>query len=177
MILIFYLLMCVSALAQVGQHPPAPPVSGNFVYVEQVGDGNVITVDQMDSDHKQAAIINQGNNNFLEILQSGSANHTAIITQQYPNAQNNNNTLGIIQTGTGAHTASIILTNPAANSNNTASITQAGNAGAEKQFTLQLNGSGIGAQVIQDNLLTPDRGSMAITCVAPPCSGYSYVKH
>jgi hypothetical protein len=176
MIILFYFLMCVSAAAQVGQHPPVPPQSGNFVYVEQVGDGNILNIDQMDSDHKQAAFILQGDNNLGRILQSGAGNHTAIITQQSSNAQNNNNVLGIRQSGSGANMASIILTNPVANNGNYASIMQAGNAGAEKQFTLQLNGSGINATVVQDNLSQADRGSLSISCVAPPCSA-SYVKH
>ena len=73
--------------------------------------------------------------------------------------------------------ASILFQNGATNNNNTASITQAGGVGANKQFTLQLNGSGIGATVVQDNATTPDSSSMSITCLTPPCGGYSYIKH
>lgn len=176
-ILLTLLLLTCTAQAQVGLNLPAPPTGTNFVYVEQVGDGNIITVDQMESDEKKAAVILQGQNNQLQIWQSGTGNHTAIINQTNNNSQNNNNILSIVQGGSGAHSATIMLNNATNNSNNSASITQAGNTGAEKQFTLTLTGSGIGATVIQDNLLTKDTGSMSITCNSPPCTGYSYIKH
>lgn len=167
-----YLFLCASATAQ------TIPTTGSFVYIDQVGSYNNTYVVQ-DTSEKQAAIINNGNSNDLTIYQTGTGNHTAMISNSAGNttSTNSNNILGILQNGAGNHTASILFQNGATNNNNTANITQAGGAGANKQFTLQLNGSGIGATVVQDNLTTPDSGSMNITCLAPPCTGYSYIRH
>lgn len=172
-ILIAYLLLMTCAMAQ-----PVPPATGSFVYIDQVGSYNTTYVVQ-DTNEKRAAIINTGDSNDMTVYQTGTGNHTAMISNSAGNttSTNSNNLLNILQSGSGNHTASILFQNGATNNNNTASITQAGGAGANKQFTLQLNGSGIGATVVQDNLTTPDSSSMNITCLAPPCSGYSYIKH
>jgi hypothetical protein len=151
------------------------PPTGNFVYIDQIGDNNNITVLQQDSDRNRAAIINQGDGNILAITQQGPGQHTASITSS-TTANNNNNILSIDQVGTGNHMASILLNNSSGASNNTVGITQAGGVGANKQFTLELKGSQIGVSVIQDNPTTPDSGSMSIQCLTPPCSGYSYSK-
>lgn len=169
--LIAYLFLCTSALAQV----PSIPATGNFVYIDQVGDGNIIDVTQMDAGIKQSAIIVKGDNNFTVVNQSGAGNNTAIINNTNNNATSSNNILSIVQQGSGNHSATIQLTDPVANNNNDLRITQKGNA--PKQFTLQAQGSGITAFALQDNLTTPDTGSMSIICLAPPCTGYSYVRH
>ena len=159
--------------------PPTPPAMGNFVYIDQIGNNNNIVVYQEDSDQKRAAIFNAGDSNDLSIVQQGMGNHTALIGPSVNNttSYNNSNILNILQQGAGNHTASIMLADPVSNSNNTASITQKGGVGANKQFTLQIQGNGIGATVIQDNLTVPDSGTMSIQCLTPPCSGYSYTKH
>ena len=169
-----YLSTIASAVAQA----PTLPPTGSFVYIDQVGSYNTTYVVQ-DTTEKQAAIINKGDSNDLTVYQTGSGNHTAMIANGPANttSTNSNNVLGIFQSGSGNHSASILFQNGATNSNNNASITQAGGAGANKQFTLQLNGNGIGATVVQDNATTPDSSSMSITCLAPPCGGYSYIKH
>ena len=168
-------LLLFSAVAQA----QTPPVAGNFVYIDQIGNNNTIVVTQEDSEQKRAAIINNGNSNDLAIIQQGTGNHTASISPIINNSTsiNSNNILNILQQGAGNHTASILFTSPTTNNNNTASITQKGGIGADKQFTLQLQGNGIGATIIQDNLTTPDSSSMSIQCLTPPCNGYSYTKH
>ena len=164
------------------------PAAAGSVYIDQVGNGNNIFVEQVASGNPQAIILNQGDNNNLTIVQEGSGDHAAFIGtppvgKNYDgtyntntNAGNNsNNTLTILQNGSGNHTAAINLDATTSNNNNTATITQTGDA--NKNFVLNLSGSGIGATVVQDNQLTPDSGSMNIQCLTPPCSGYTYTKH
>jgi len=173
------IIFASSILLQTSAYAQSPPSYGNFVYIDQIGNSNTTTVEQYDNEKKQAAVVNNGDNNDFYILQQGTGNHIAAITPSSgaANATNNNNNFSISQSGAGNHTASILMMDTTANSNNTASITQSGGVGANKQFTLQLQGSGIGATVVQDNPTTPDSASMSIQCVSPPCTGYSYTKH
>ena len=151
------------------------PPTGNFVYIDQIGDNNNISVIQQDSERNRVAIVNQGDGNILAITQQGPGKHTASITTS-TTANNNNNILSIDQVGAGNHMASILLNNSTGTNNNSVGITQAGGIGANKQFTLELKGSQIGVSVVQDNPTTPDSGTMSIQCLTPPCSGYSYSK-
>jgi hypothetical protein len=168
-VLVLFLFLTSSVLAQ------TIPLTGNFVYIDQIGDNNSITILQQDSDRHRALVVNQGDGNILAVTQQGTGQHTSNITT-LTTANNNNNILSIEQVGTGNHMASILFNNNTGASNNTAGITQAGGVGANKQFTLELKGSQIGVSVIQDNPTTPDSGSMSIQCLTPPCSGYSYSK-
>jgi len=170
LVLFLWLSMTSIALAQ------TIPPTGNFVYIDQIGDNNNINVLQQDSDRQRALILNQGDGNIIGILQQGTGQHTASITNNSIATNNNNNILSIEQVGTGNHMASILLNNSAGASNNTATISQAGGVGANKQFTLELQGSRIGVSVIQDNPTTPDSSTMSIQCLTPPCNGYSYSK-
>jgi hypothetical protein len=156
-----------------------PPSSGKFVYIEQIGNGNTVYMKQAGDGEQRALIVNHGDNNELTILQHDSGTHTASMGTEPTAAHsvNSNNNLVILQQGTGNHMASVVLSDPVANSNNTASISQSGGVGADKQFTLQLSGSGISATVVQDNPIVADSASMSIQCLSPPCTGYSYVKH
>jgi len=164
------------------------PASAGSVYIDQVGNGNNIFVEQTSSGNPEAIILNQGDNNNHTIVQEGNGDHLAFIGtppvgKNYDGTyntntnagNNNNNTLTILQNGSGNHTAAINLDATTQNNNNVASITQTGDA--NKSFVLNLSGSGIGATVLQDNPLTPDASSMSIQCLTPPCSGYSYTKH
>lgn len=159
------------------------PVHAGSVYIDQVGSGNNVYVYANDS---QSTILTQGNNNNINLYQLDTGNHTAFIGTPplsingntyvtAPNQGNNNNILGIIQSGTGNHTAAINLDSTTVNNNNTANIIQSG--AADKSFNLNLKGSGISVGVIQDSPTVSDRSSMSISCLAPPCSGYSYIKH
>ena len=169
--LVVFLWLSMTSIAIAQTIPP----TGNFVYIDQIGNNNNITVIQQDSDRQRAAIINQGDGNILAITQQGTGRHIASMTSS-TTANNNNNILSIDQVGTGNHMASILLNNTAGSNNNTVSISQAGGVGANKQFTLELKGSQIGVSVVQDNPTTPDSSSMSIQCLTPPCSGYSYSK-
>lgn len=154
------------------------PTSGNLVYIDQVGGNNTIYVEQKDLDIKAALVVNKGDNNDFSISQQGTGTHIAAITPSVgaTNSSNNNNVISIQQSGAGNHTASVLFDDPVANSNNVASIVQAGGIGANKQFTLQLQGSGITANVLQDNATVANSGSMSIQCLTPPCTGYSYTR-
>ena len=168
-VLVSFLFLTSNVLAQ------TVPPTGNFVYIDQIGDNNSITVIQQDSDRQRALILNKGDGNILAITQQGTGQHTASITS-LTTTNNNNNILSIEQVGTGNHMASILLNNNTGASNNTVGITQAGGVGANKQFTLELKGSQIGVSVIQDSPTIPDSSTMSIQCLTPPCSGYSYSK-
>jgi len=170
--LVAFLWLSLTSIASSQTIPP----TGNFVYIDQIGDNNNITVVQQDSDRQRAAIVNRGDGNILAATQQGTGQHIASITT-LTTANNNNNILSIDQVGTGNHMASILLNNSTGASNNTVGITQAGAVGANKQFTLELQGSKIGVSVVQDNPTTPDSASMSIQCLTPPCGGYSYTKH
>jgi hypothetical protein len=162
-----------------------PVYAADSVYIDQVGDLNTITVNQKSGDNQTAIILNQGHNNQMNIIQEGPGAHMAFIgtppASQNANAfvtniapNNNNNILTIFQTGPGSHTAAINLDKTTSNNNNNATIQQAGSA--PKSFVFNLTGSGITANALQDNALTPDVSSMSIQCLTPPCSGYSYSK-
>ena len=169
---LYFILMTSFAFSQ------TLPTSGNLVYIDQVGSNNTIYVEQKDLDIKAALVVNKGDNNDFSISQQGLGTHIAAITPSVnaPNSVNNNNTISIQQSGAGNHVASVLFDDPVANSNNIASIVQAGGVGANKQFTLQLQGSGITANVLQDNATVSNTGTMAIQCLTPPCSGYSYTR-
>jgi hypothetical protein len=154
----------------------AQTVTGNQVYIEQIGNNNIVYVEQKDLDIKAASVVNKGDNNDFSISQQGLGNHVATITPSVTTSVNNNNLISIQQSGAGNHTANVLLDDPIANSNNVASIIQSGGVGANKQFTLQLQGSGIGVNVLQDNATMPNAGTMLIQCLTPPCSGYSYTR-
>jgi len=162
-----------------------PVYAADSVYIDQVGDLNIINLNQSAGDNQTAIILNQGHNNQFSITQQGPGAHMAFIgtppasqningfvTNIAPN--NSNNILNIFQTGSGSHTAAINLDKTTSNNNNNATIQQAGSA--PKSFVFNLSGSGITANALQDNLLTPDASSMSIQCLTPPCSGYTYVK-
>lgn len=160
---ILFLLFSSSAVAQ-----------NNTVYIDQIGHNNNYYVDQKDGGGKSLSIVNEGELNTLNVLQQGIGQHSSSITS-INGSVNNNNNFTVNQSGAGNHIANITLTNPTTNSTNTASITQSGSA--NKQFNLNLDGNGIGATILQNNPIVPDSASMSITCLSPPCSGYSYTKN
>lgn len=175
--LVVFLWLAFTSFAIAQTLPLTVPTTGNFVYIDQIGDNNSITIIQQDSDRQRALVTNQGDGNIVGIIQQGAGQHTASITNNSVATNNNNNILSIEQVGTGNHMASILLNKNTGASNNAATISQTGGVGANKQFTLELQGSKIGVSVIQDNPTTPDSGTMSIQCLTPPCNGYSYTKH
>ena len=174
------------------------PVTGNIVYIDQIGSGNTTTVSQDGTGHsavitagsisptdynvfsimqqgaaKTASIdLKAGINNTFNIQQDGTGNHTAAIQNMIGSANNVN----VTQQGSGNH--SFTITNPynATNNNNTVTATQSGGVGADKTFNLMFSGAtGAGVTINQTNPTQPDQGGMNIQC--NPCgSGWSYTK-
>lgn len=151
----------------------------NLVIIDQIGSRNTMAVDQKDGGGKTATIRNSGDDNQFVILQQGTGQHSAEIKKDATanSSVNGSNTLTILQDGAGSHSAIILLKDPATNSNNNATVSQSGGVGANKSFTLGLEGSGIGVNVVQNNPGLPDAGSMNIQCLTPPCGGYSYIRN
>jgi len=149
----------------------------NAVYIDQIGNSNQITVEQKDTDGKSVNIVNEGDLNIINILQQGTGSHTTTVSSTVNNTGvNNNNLIDVTQSGAGNHTANIKFDNGAnGSSNNDVKLTQSGSA--NKQFNLTLQGNGIGFVGVQDNLTIPDAMSMSISCLTPPCTGYTYTKH
>lgn len=154
----------------------SPALAQNTVYIDQVGSNNTITVDQT-TQSKSTTVTTKGSWNEFQIIQQGSGTHSSSITQLYVMSLNNNNIFSVDQRGKANHTANILMSNPTANNSNSAAIFQNGDMGANKTFNLTLNGSSIGVTVTQNNLTVPDVSSMTITCLTPPCSGYSYTRN
>lgn len=153
-----------------------PAFAQNTVYIDQVGNNNTVVINQ-NAQASSATVTTKGDWNEYNVTQQGIGTHSSSITQTYSMSSNNNNYFFIDQKGAGNHTANITMSNPTANNTNNVSITQEGTSGANKTFNLTLNGTGIGVNVVQNNLVVPDVGSMTITCLTPPCSGYSYIKN
>jgi hypothetical protein len=174
------------------------PVSGNIIYIDQVGTGNTTTVQQDGEGH--SAVINAGStsptnynvfsilqqgaaktasielkegiNNTFNIQQDGTGNHTASIQ----NMIGSGNNISLTQSGAGNHTLTVTNPNNATNNGNTVTATQSGGVGADKTFNLQFNGAtGAGVTINQTNPTQPDQAGMNIQC--NPCgSGWSYTK-
>jgi hypothetical protein len=174
------------------------PVTGNVVYIDQIGTGNTTTVVQDGEGH--SAVITTGsisptNYNVFSILQQGAAKAASIDLKA-----GINNTFAIQQDGTGNHTAAIQnmigsgnnvtitqqgsgnhifnITNPynATNDGNTVTATQSGGAGANKRFDLTFSGaSNAGVTIQQTNPTQANEGGMNIQCTN--CgSGWSYIR-
>ena len=170
------------------------------IYIDQAGDGNNITVIQRTSAHNVTVDIGKsapadyndititqdgigvktakveiplGFNNGINILQDGNGNHYIGIQTLTGNANN----ITISQDGSGNHIFNIVGLTGTTNSANTITATQSGGVGADKNFTLNMNGTtGATVNVEQTNPTTPDSGSMSINCLTGFCGTYSYIK-
>jgi hypothetical protein len=185
------LLLSLTALADPG------------IYIEQAGDNNNITVEQKDAAHtatinlgksakastvdstdititqqgvgiKSANVeIPSGFNNGINISQDGAGSHVSNIQNLVGNANN----IAISQDGAGNHTFNLIGEFGTNNSANTITATQSGGLGADKNFTLNMNGTrGATVDVLQTNPTTADSGSMNINCQMGACGYYSYTR-
>jgi hypothetical protein len=175
------------------------PITGNVLYIDQVGTGNTTTVSQDGTGHSAVitaggatgtvdystfSILQQGAtktatidfksgiSNMITIQQDGTGNHTAAIQ----NMIGSGNNISVTQQGAGNHTLNV--TNPwnATNNGNTVTATQSGGVGADKTFNLYFSGAtGAGVTINQTNPTQPDQAGMNIQC--NPCgSGWSYTK-
>jgi hypothetical protein len=167
----------------------------NYVYIDQIGDNNQISVTQSGTGHVAAVAIGASlpiNNNNLQtgygigttpyvgagtseynnisVAQSGVGSHTT--TVELPRASSNLITVG--QEGVANHTFSISSGANTNNLNNTISATQSGSA--EKSFALILDGTnGATVTVQQTNPTQANTGAMTIQCTT--CGSYSYIRN
>ena len=124
------------------------------VYIEQIGNGNNITVEQSGTRQNYAEYNGNGSSNTISINQQGNANtqanyveanvtgnsNTVNITQQstagvkgaFVNVQNNNNSVIIQQKDSGSHYAEVTLSG----GNKNVDITQQGSASHMAKVTL-----------------------------------------
>jgi hypothetical protein len=166
----------------------------SYVYIDQVGNNNQIKVEQDGSDHVAAVAVGTylpannndlktgytiGNNPYLgpgvsefndiRIKQQGPGMQTTKI--ELPNASSN--LIFVDQSGTANHTFNIMSGTGTTNVNNTVTATQSGSA--QKDFTLNMNGSnGATVTVQQTNPTQANTGSMTIQCTT--CGAYSYIR-
>jgi len=127
------------------------------VYIQQVGDGNTILVDQEGTKNNYAYINNAGSNNNITINQTG--NSSTITNYSYTNVNGNSNTINVTQTSTGGAKGSFITASGNSNSvtvtqtdagshyaeigvsggNKSVDVTQSGSAG--QMASIQLSGN------------------------------------
>jgi hypothetical protein len=167
----------------------------SYVYIDQVGNNNQIKVEQDGSGHVTAVAIGAylpansndlktgytiGNNPYLgsgvsefnniRIKQQGPGMQATKI--ELPNASSN--LISVDQSGTANHNFNIVSGAGTTNVNNTITATQSGSA--QKDFTLNMNGSnGATVTVQQNNPTQANTGSMTIQCTT--CGAYSYIRN
>lgn len=172
--------------------------TNNSIYIQQIGDNNIITVaqdgsghtaivnlgntsnvdntnisiDQKDSGIKTASIeIKSGINNGINILQQGYGQHVASIQ----NLNGSANTINIDQNGLGNHNFSIINTTGTTNSGNSVNGLQTGSG--DKIFNLTLDGATGATVSVQQTIQNANTGAMTIQCAPSTCGTYTYTRN
>jgi hypothetical protein len=135
-------------------------------------DNNTVSITQQDTGSHSASVeLPNGINNGVSITQSGGGNQTTSI-QNFIGTSNN---ITVNQSGASNNTFNVIGTN--INNANTISATQSGLSGADKSFTLNMNGTnGASVTVQQTNPIQSNSGSMSIQCYTG-CGNYSYIRN
>ena len=167
----------------------------NYIYIDQVGNNNQVTVTQDGTGHLAAVAIgatlptttNDLKNGYgigttpyngvgaseynnVTISQQGVGSHTT--TVELPLALSN--LINLTQEGAGNHTFSLTATPNTNNINNTISSTQSGTV--DKAFALTLDGTnGATVTVQQTNPTQANTGAMTIQCTT--CGAYSYIRN
>lgn len=167
----------------------------NHIYIDQVGNNNTFKVEQDGTGHLVGVAVGAylptntndlktgytiGTNPYLgsgtsefnniSIKQAGPGMQTTKI--ELPNASYN--LITVDQSGSANHTFNIVSGANTNNVNNTISATQSGSA--QKDFTLNMNGSnGATVTVQQTNPAQANTGSMTIQCTT--CGAYSYIRN
>jgi len=171
----------------------------SHIYIEQIGSNNTFEVSQTGFGHlasikaglegsvdtssvsvtqqgagaKSAIIeLTNGYSNSLSITQEGAGQHSATV-QNYAGSANS---ISITQTGNANNTFTVIGAAGTINNANTINATQSGGVGADKAFTLNMNGTtGANVTVQQTNPTQSNSGSMSIQCFGG-CGSYSYIR-
>jgi hypothetical protein len=190
----FFIVFCI-ALIIILSHCSKSWAQNNYVYIDQVGDNNQITVTQDGTGHLAAIAIGATLPHYINDLKTGygigttpyigsgvSEYNTVSITQQGPASHTttvelpraSNNIIMVDQSGSANHSLKISSTANTNNVNNTISATQSGSA--EKSFALTLDGTnGASVTVQQTNPTQTNGGSMTIQCQT--CGAYSYIRN
>ena len=135
-------------------------------------DNTYVSITQQGTGAKTAGVdMPSGYNNSVVMFQDGAGAHTAAI-QNLNGAANNMN---FSQTGAGNHSVTVTGSVGSTNSGNTINTEQSGGVGADKSFSLNLNGTNAATVNIQQtNPTTPNTGSMSIQCIT--CGTYNYLR-
>lgn len=167
----------------------------NYIYIDQVGNNNQVSVTQDGTGHVAAVAIGatlpvnandiktgygigttpyigsgSSEYNNISITQQGVATHTTTI--ELPRASSN--LITVNQSGTFNHTFTVSSTANTTNVNNTVSATQSG--AGEKSFALTLDGTnGATVTVQQTNPTQANTGAMTIQCST--CGSYNYIRN
>ena len=167
----------------------------NYIYIDQVGNNNQVTVTQDGPGHVAAVAIGAtlpvtandlktgyglgttpyngvgtSEYNTVTISQQGVGSHTT--TVELPRASSN--LITVDQSGAGNHTFGISSTANTNNINNTISATQSGTG--DKAFALTLDGTnGATVTVQQTNPTQANTGAMTIQCTTR--GSYSYIRN
>jgi Curlin associated repeat len=167
----------------------------NYIYIDQVGNNNQVTITQDGTGHVAAVAIGAtlpvtindlktgygigttpyngvgtSEYNNVTISQQGVGSHTTTI--ELPRA--GSNLITVDQSGASNHTFSVSSTANTNNINNTISATQSGTG--EKSFALTLDGTnGATVTVQQTNPTQANTGAMTIQCTT--CGSYSYIRN
>jgi hypothetical protein len=167
----------------------------NYIYIDQVGNNNQVTVTQDGAGHLAAVAIGATlptNTNDLKTGYGlGTTPYNGAGTSEYNNVTINqqgvgshkttvelplasSNLINLSQEGAGNHTFSLTATSNTNNINNTISATQSGTG--EKAFALILDGTnGASVTVQQTNPTQANTGAMTIQCTT--CGSYSYIRN
>jgi fibronectin-binding autotransporter adhesin len=140
-------------------------IQDSQVYIEQIGDVNTVVVQQTGTRNNYAEYNGNGNNNIVNVTQSGNASTTANYTELningnsnavnltqnstggskgiFATVNNSNNSLTVLQKDAGSHYAEVLLNG----GNKTVDVTQQGSAG--HQARIELSGAPVGLTLTQ----------------------------
>lgn len=190
----FFIVFILTAIILLS-HCSKTQAQSNYVYIDQVGSNNQISITQDGTGHVSAVAIGATlptNTNDLKtgygigttpytgigisefnnvtISQQGVGSHTTTI--ELPRASSN--LIMVDQSGAGNHTFAVSSTANTNNINNTITATQSGSA--DKSFALTLDGTnGATVTVQQTNPTQANTGAMTIQCTT--CGAYSYIRN
>lgn len=190
-----FFIIAILTLIIVLSHCSKTQAQSNYIYIDQVGNNNQVSVSQDGTGHLAAVAIGAtlptnandlktgygigttpyigsgvSEYNNISISQQGVGSHTTTI--ELPVASSN--LITVDQSGSSNHTFSIRSTANTSNINNTVSATQSGSG--EKSFALTLDGTnGASVTVQQTNPTQANSGAMTIQCQT--CGAYSYIRN
>ena len=167
----------------------------NYIYIDQVGNNNQVSITQDGTGHLAAVAIGATLPTYVNDLKTGygigTTPYNGVGTSEYNNITINqqgvgshtttvelprasSNLITVDQSGSANHSLKIVSTANTNNVNNTISATQSGSA--EKSFALTLDGTnGAAVTIQQTNPTQANSGSMTIQCVT--CGAYSYIRN